>query len=331
MSLQSRGRQPRALVGFNRSDPGAPLQPARRRLISLLAGAAALWPVSGYADRLGERRTLHLGVVGERVNQPDYVLAQYQPLLDYLRRELAPQGIALGELQIAENLAELAGFVRAGKVDVILESLISTFRINAGEALVRPVLAAWRKGQRETRTLFFVRQNSQIKQLRDLAGKTLALESTRSTTAYALPRIVLRQHGLDVQPLGSSHGGPHSVRCVLANAELNQAYWVDRGQADAAAFNTEDWDALPIGLRQELRVIHSTDPILRWLLSARIGLSSVALAAVQAALLDMSASAEGLRVLQQIGRIRRFDRLSADDLASIKHWRDVAARSEFGE
>lgn len=305
---------------------------AGRRLIRLFAiTCALLWPALACANTEGERRTLHLGVISERIDQPDYTLAQYAPLLDYLRRQLDPQGVAVGELYIASDISELTGFIRTGKVDIIFESLITTFRVNTGGALVQPSLAAWRKERRETRTVFFVRQASRIKRLRDLAGKTLALASPRSTTAYALPKIVLRQQGFDVQALGTRRGGADSVRYVLAAAETNQAYWVDRGRADVGAFSTEDWEELPKGLRQRLSVIHTTEPIVHWLLSARSGLSSAVLEAVQTALLTMHASSEGIQALQQAGRIRRFDRLSRDDLASIRDWRAVAARSRFGE
>lgn len=306
----------------------------RRRLI-LLAGASAMWPLPMFADDTdagdNKRHTLHLGVVSERAKQPDYVLEQYAPFLDCLRRQLLPKGIVLGELRVARDLAELAGFIRSGTVDIILESMMSIFRINADGVPVEPALAAWRKGRRETSTVFFVRQNSQIKHLRDLAGKSLALESPRSTTAYTLPKIVLRQNGLLVEQLGTRHERTNSVRYVLAESETNQAYWVDRGRADAGAFNTEDWEGLPKTLRQELRIIHATDPILRWMLSARTGLPSKVLAAVETALLGMHESVEGASALQQAGRIRRFDRLSREDLASIDSWRLVATRWKFGE
>jgi phosphonate transport system substrate-binding protein len=308
--------------------------PVRRRLLIFLAGMGVVWPTLASATNeanLPERPTLHLGVVSERANQPDYVLTQYAPFLEYLRSELDLQGIALGELRIAGDLAQLAQLIRTRKVDFILESMMSNFRINADRALVEPSLAAWRKGRRETRTVFFVRQSSRIQHLRDLAGKTLALESPRSTTAYALPKIVLRQQGMDVQLMGNGKGGPKSVRYVLAVTESNQAYWVDRGQAEAGAFNTEDWEGLPTALRQELRIIHTTAPILRWLLSSRIGLPAAHNEAVQRVLLNMHDNPAGLQALQQAGRIRRFDPLSADDKTSIKDWRLAAARARFGE
>jgi len=307
------------------------MRSGRRRLLRLLAAACALWPLVAGAGNEGERPMLHLGVISERVDQPDYMLAQYAPLLDYLRRQLDPQGFAVGELCIAADIPELVRFIRAGKVDIVFESLITTFRINAAGASLQPSLAAWRKERRETRTVFFVRQASPIKRLRDLAGKTLVLASSRSTTAYALPKIVLRRQGLDVQPLGALRGGLDRVRYVLSAAEANQAYWVDRGRADAGAFNTEDWEELPSGLRQRLSIIYTSEPILHWLLSARTGLPSAALEAVQKALLNMPASSDGLQALQRAGRIRRFDRLDGGDLASIRNWRAATARSGFGE
>jgi phosphonate transport system substrate-binding protein len=307
----------------------AAISTKRRRLIVALAGAGALF--SSLAGAGNERRPLHLGVVSERVNQPDYMLAQYVPLLNHLRSQLAPQGIAVGDLLIAKDISELTSLLSAGKVDVILESLISTFRVNSRRELVKPLLAGWRKGRRETRSVFITRQNSRITQISNLAGKTLALESPRSTTAYALPRIVLRQHGLDVQPLGTSKGDKNSVRYVLATAEINQAYWVDRGQADAAAFNTEDREALPAGLRKQLQIIHTTEPILSWLLSTRTGLASPLLSSVQAAFLNMHTHSAGALALQGAGHIRQFDRLNPEDLASIAHWRTVAAQAGFGE
>ncbi|MFZ4535023.1 phosphate/phosphite/phosphonate ABC transporter substrate-binding protein [Propionivibrio sp.] len=303
----------------------------KRRLILLLAATSPLNPALAWADNATERYTLHLGVVNERANQPDYVLAQYAPLLDYLRRQLNPKGIAVGELRIAKDIAELAGLIRTGKVDFILESMLSTFRINASRILVEPSLAAWRKGRRETSTVFFVRQSSHIKQLRDLAGRTLALESPRSTTAYALPKIVLRQHGLVVEPVSASNGGSKSVRYVLADSEANQAYWVDRGRADAGAFNSGDWEQLPTGLRQGLRIIHTTETILRWLMSVRTQLQPSVLQPLETALLEMHSSTEGIMALQQAENISRFDRLNGEDLLSLQNWRAIATPLRFGE
>ena len=303
----------------------------KRRQLMLLAGTTALPALMAFADENVAPSLLHLGVISDRENQPDHVLMQYSPLLDHLRQTLEAKGIAVGELRIARNTAELARFVRNRQVDIVIESMMATFRINAAEPLIKPALAAWRKGRRETRSVFFVRQNSPIKHLGELAGKTLALDSPRSTTAYTLPRIVLRQHGLVTEALATDRNAAKSVRFVLANAEINQACQVDRGRVDAAAFDTESWDELPKGLRQELRIIHTTEPILHWLLSVRTGLPPPALAAIHTAVLDLHASDEGTQALQKAGRIRRFDRLETGDLASIEKWHAMAMKSGFGE
>ena len=211
----------------------------KRRQLMLLAGTTALPALMAFADENVAPSLLHLGVISDRENQPDHVLMQYSPLLDHLRQTLEAKGIAVGELRIARNTAELARFVRNRQVDIVIESMMATFRINAAEPLIKPALAAWRKGRRETRSVFFVRQNSPIKHLGELAGKTLALDSPRSTTAYTLPRIVLRQHGLVTEALATDRNAAKSVRFVLANAEINQACQVDRGRVDGCGRGEE--------------------------------------------------------------------------------------------
>jgi phosphonate transport system substrate-binding protein len=297
----------------------------------MLAGAAALRPLLAWSGAGVERPIVHLGVISERNNQPDFVLAKYTPLVEHLRRQLEAKGIAVGELRIARDIAELERLIRMRQVDLVLEGVLSSFRLNSHKKLVEPVLAAWRKGRRETSTVFFVRRNSNIAQLGDLAGKILALESPRSTTAYALPKIVLRQRGLRVEALDSQPPAANAVRYVLAESEENQAYWVDSGRADAGAFNTGDWEELPEVLSLGLRIIHTSEPILRWLLSMRLGIRAAVREPVLTAFLEMHASSEGVQALQAASRIRQFDALGPEDRASLAHWQALALRTRFGE
>lgn len=305
---------------------------ARRLLaglsVSLLVALAVLLvpPSVAFADP-----AFRLAVISERAGQPEFVVSQYAGLLTVLRRELATRGIEVAELTIARDVAEMRALLAAGRVDAVLESLLTSLRIDRAGTLLDPTLAAWRKGRRETRTFFFVRNDSPVRSLADLAGRRLALESPRSTTAYALPRMVLRQHGLRVVADDDAQRLPGAVRCVLVGAEINQAYWVARGRADAGAFNAEDWEMLPVPLRGELRVIHETDSILRWIWSFRRGLAPGTRQAVEAALLRLHLDSAGARVLGEAGQIRRFDRIDADDARRIEAWRRSARAHGFGD
>jgi phosphonate transport system substrate-binding protein len=126
-------------------------------------------------------------------------------------------------------------------------------------------------------------------------------------------------------------GDRDAVRFVFAGSEENQAYWVAHGRADAAAFNTEDWADLPAKLREELRMVHTTDPILRWLLSFHRKTAPLVRRTVAEELLAMNNGPAGLEILRQARGIRKFERPAAADEEAIARWREIAQRVNFGQ
>jgi phosphonate transport system substrate-binding protein len=202
----------------------------------------------------------------------------------------------------------------------MVEGVLPSLSVRERTRRIEPGLLAWRKGQRQYYTVFFVRRDSGIEDLDELVGKTLAFESQRSTSAYFIPRATLIARGL---PLASGPGveGPEdTVSYVFAGSELNQIYWVQRGQVDAAAFNDGDWDRVPPGIKNELRIIHRSEPILRWLVSFDRDLDPRLRHEVSEALLEAAQDETGRAALQAASRIARFETLTADDRANLAHW-----------
>jgi phosphonate transport system substrate-binding protein len=282
------------------------------------------------SSSLAAATELRIGVVSERLNQPDYVISQYQSLLDLLRQRLLADGIHVSELVVAKDLADMAAKIRRREVDMVLESLFPMLWLETQGVILEPALAGWRKGRRESRSVFFVAQGSDIRSLADLGRKTLALETPRSTTAYALPKSVLREAGFRVVPRDEMRGDVREVGYVLAGDEVNEAYWVAHGKADAGAFNSEDWDGLPDNLRRQLKIIHTTAPILRWLVAYRARLPYEVRERVNAELLALETTPEGVRALASMRGTLRFDVLSPQDIEAIRRWRQIGRKSGFG-
>jgi phosphonate transport system substrate-binding protein len=282
------------------------------------------------SSSLAAATELRIGVVSERLNQPDYVISQYQSLLDLLRQRLLADGIHVSELVVAKDLADMAAKIRRREVDMVLESLFPMLWLETQGVILEPALAGWRKGRRESRSVFFVAQGSDIRSLADLGRKTLALETPRSTTAYALPKSVLREAGFRVMPRDETRGDAREIGYVLAGDEVNEAYWVAHGKADAGAFNSEDWDGLPDKLRQQLKIIHTTAPILRWLVAYRARLPYEVRERVNAELLALETTPEGVRALASMRGTLRFDVLSPQDIEAIRRWRQIGRKSGFG-
>jgi phosphonate transport system substrate-binding protein len=159
--------------------------------------------------------------------------------------------------------------------------------------------------------------------LDDLLGRTLAFEAPRSTSAYYVPSAALLRLGLPLVPRETAALKPDAVNYVFAGSELNQAYWVQRGEVDAGVFNDGDWRRTPASLRRELRIIHRTRPLLRWLFSLRTGLAPRVRNAVLGAMTHMHDNPQGRQALQAAARIARFEPLTADDRADLADWRPL--------
>lgn len=273
---------------------------------------------------------LRIGVVSERANQPDYVIAQYQELIALLRLRLLGKGVNVGELVVAKDLPDMAAKLRRSEVDVVMESLFSQLWLEQQGVLLDISLAGWRRGRRESRSVFFVAQDSDVRKLSDLGGKTLVLETPRSTTAYALPKMVLADAGFRVIPREEAKGGRREIGYLLAGDEINEAYWVAHAKADVGAFSTEDWEEVPENLRRQLKVIHTTAPVLRWLVAYRSRFPLDVREHLNHELTNLDASVDGQKALAAMRRTTRFDLLTAQDLAVVQQWRRIGSKSRFG-
>ncbi len=283
-----------------------------------LALALTLAPVPPVAAQ--ERAPLRLGVVAEAANEPDRMLAVYGEMLSRLRERLAPSGADVGELVIARDLDDLSQRLAHGEVEFVIETVFPTLVLQERSRALDPALVLVRRGQREYRTVFFTKEDSPIRRLADLRGRTLVLQVARSTSAFALPRAELERAGLPLVSADEPTIAGTDVRYVLALAEINQAVWVLHGRGDAGAFNEGDWAALPERIRAPLRVFHETPPIVRGLLSFRAGLEPRLRRLAEEALVGLDDDERGRAALARATGITRFEPLTAADRQGLRRW-----------
>ncbi|MFD2113012.1 phosphate/phosphite/phosphonate ABC transporter substrate-binding protein [Thiorhodococcus fuscus] len=266
-----------------------------------------------------------MGVVSERPEYPELTLEQYQPFHRYLSERLEAKKVAVGKLGIAAHLSDMRQRIERGEVDLLLESLISTLTLERQTNRIHPELLVWRKGQRQYRTLFFARKDSPIRQLTDLRGKHLVFESERSTSAFFIPLITLETAGVELIPTQTDPIREQASSYAFAGSELNQAYWVQRGKAEAGAFNDGDWKRTPDSIRKDLRIFHTTPPILRYIASYRDGIPPETRDATTRILVEMSDTETGRAALAKASHITRIEPLTDTDRAQIEHWRQTLA------
>jgi phosphonate transport system substrate-binding protein len=266
---------------------------------------------------------LRLGVIAEEQNEPDRMLKAYGEMVARLRERLAPAKVSVGDLVIARDLDDLSQRLARGDVDMVVETVFPTLVLQARSRSLDPALVVVRRGQRAYRSVFFTRREAPYRSLGDLRGRTLVLQALRSTSAFALPRAELARADITLVPSDDPRASRENVRYVLAGAEINQAIWVLQGKGDAGAFNEGDWAALPEKVRSQLRVFHETRPILRGLLSFRVGLGARARKATEDVLLALDGDEAGKAALARASGVTRFERLSAADRRELGGWAPI--------
>lgn len=270
--------------------------------------------------------TARFGVIAEKPTEPDRMFTVFSPLLVELRQRLAPAGIGVAELVIARDLDDLSQRLAQQQVDFVLESVFPMLTLRERSRSLEPALLVVRHGQRDYRSVFFTRQESPIRSLRDLRGRTLVLQAVRSTSAFALPRAELVRAGLRLVAADDAAADAEAVRYVLALAELNQAVWVLHEKGDAGAFNEGDWQAMPERIRARLRIFERSRPIQRGLIAFRSGLAPATRRAIEGVMLALHRDEAGLAALTHAS-VTRFERLEPAERDAVLAWGPVLLSS----
>ena len=266
--------------------------------------------------------TARFGVIAEQPTEPDRMFTVFSPLLVELRQRLAPAGIGVAELVIARDLDDLSQRLAQKQVDFVLESVFPMLTLRERSRSLEPALLVVRHGQRDYRSVFFTRQESPIRSLRDLRGRTLVLQAVRSTSAFALPRAELVRAGLRLVAADDAAADPEAVRYVLALAEVNQAVWVLHEKGDAGAFNEGDWQAMPERIRARLRIFERSRPIQRGLIAFRSSLAPATRRAIEGVMLSLHRDEAGLAALRHAS-VTRFERLEPAERDAVLAWGPV--------
>lgn len=278
------------------------------------------------ADDGNNIETSGMIVLGRVSNNP----RKHYAALDALGRYLVEHcdWIDRHETVLASDNEEMIDFLGAGKVHLVSESAFSSILYEQA-ANARIFLRQWKGGRATYQAFFFARKDSDIRQIKDLAGKLIAFEDAGSTSGYFVPKATIVAQDLTLKfadvPRRST-----DVGYLFADSEVNIVAWVARQRVDAGVTSDVHWDdesRAPSGLKRELRIFHRTPDIIRSVMVAGPGLDDERLEQVSDILLGMHDSAAGRDVLKKFYKTTRFDRLVGDAKASLDHVRMLFERA----
>ena len=167
-----------------------------------------------------------------------------------------------GRILMARDTQQMTSYLRRGRVDWVTETSGTGMQLQR-RAGAKPLLLTERDGVNRYHSVFFARSDSGINSLADLQGRSIAFQSTGSTSAYIVPAAALLDQGLQLEILLSpmDRPTPDSVGYVFARSELNIAAWVHKRLVDAGVFSSLDWAdvrRMPPAFRQDMKIIHET-------------------------------------------------------------------------
>ena len=227
------------------------MRPLPTRLLSCLFGLLAGLAACATAQA-GESHVLVLGRISD---DPKAHYEQLKPLLDYVVPRMADVGITEGRILMARDLQQMGSYLRRGRVDWVTETSANAMRLQA-RAGAQPLLLTERDGAGSYSTVVFVRSDSDIGNLDELRGRSVAFQNTASTSAYVVPAMQLLERGLPLQILLSpmDRPDPRSVGYVFARSELNIATWVHQSPPYPRALEMVR-DDLDARIRERLREV----------------------------------------------------------------------------
>ena len=231
----------------------------KRSMLAFFIGlvACVCCPAASAEDVVLEFR---IGLIGA---DPGQLLHDFDPFVHYLRSSLRRSGIRNVTVFVAKDLDQMRAWIQKGKLDFILTTAFPILKMERHEMV--PAVVALHGAAREESAVFFVREQSSLRDLSDLRGKTVIFGTPSSTAAYAMAIAELKKNELSMSRSTDRGVRGDAIRYRFAGEAINQAVQVIRSGADAGVFSSSDWEKLSPKAQSRLRIIHRTAPIIRLL------------------------------------------------------------------
>jgi phosphonate transport system substrate-binding protein len=174
--------------------------PQVNRLIqlSLCLLLALTAPATGArAETAADKPVVRFGVI-PRYN-PMIMYRSYQPLMDYLT-ESTPYRF---ELKLSRDYTEAVRFLQQGETHITSLGDVTYVEARQGFGAVPILKPLNSQGQAFYTSIIIVREDSPIRKMADLKGKSFAFSSYHSTSGNLIPRYYLLKHGISLFDLGS--------------------------------------------------------------------------------------------------------------------------------
>ena len=290
-------------------------------LLVLAPLAEAQVPAVAATPTAGGENDASVLVLGRVSDDPKAHYDQLKPLLDYVVPRMASVGIRSGRILMAKDLQQMASYLRRGRVDWVNETAGNAALLER-RGVAQSFLVTEREGATRYHSVFFVRRDSPVRSLKDLAGRSVAFQNPYSTSAYYLPAAQLLDQGMTLELLLSpmDKPSPDAVGYLFARTELNITTWVHKRLVDAGVFSNLDWSnprRMPPSFMQDFRVVGRSAEVPRALMLTRHGMDPKVEARLREVLMEASTDPDAGEVLRRFIDTSRFVPITDDDRRAL--------------
>lgn len=270
-------------------------------LAGLVIGALVLPPLAA-AQGKGRGAALNFGHI--TVEDPAAISIKYTPLLDLVAATIG-RDIRLVQKSSYEGLQ--AAFV-AGEVDFGILNCFSYLKLRR-EYGITPICRRVVNNRSTYQCYLIVRHDSPIRSYADLRGKVIAFSDPSSTSGAILPRLMLRQNGIDPEQ--------DPARIIFVGKHDSAFFAILNWSADAAAVASHLFDATDAAIRNKIRILDQSIPVPLGPLVVRNTLPPDLKARLQAAFIGLDRTDAGRQVLQQ-AEVNRYEETSDADFDAVR-------------
>lgn len=238
----------------------------------------------------------------------DKLVESVEPLAEMLTKEL---GVKVEGFTAANYVGVVEG-LGSGKVDFGLIPPFAYVLANQESDAEVILTAINNKGEAKYRSQFIVRKDSGIKSFEEIKGKKLAFVDPSSTSGYLFPGAHLINEGIDIEKdIEYMYSGGHDKSLqLLLNGDVDVvSTFVDVRDRYKEEFPTA---------MEETEILGYTEYIPNISVTTRGDMDKELQEKIQAALLKVSKSEEGGKLLQELFNIYGFEKATDADYEIIR-------------
>jgi len=238
---------------------------------------------------------------------PQEMLRIYTPFADYLTKEI---GIPVKFTPVVDYAATVEGLA-ANRLEMVWYGGLTSVQAARQAKGARRIIM--RKEDAEFKSHFITRNDTGVKRLSDLKGKTFAFGSVSSTSGHLMPRYFLLKNGINPEKDFSkfSFSGAHDAT----------AAWVEAGQVQAGALNFLVWDKLVETKKVDLGkvgIFWTTPPYVDYVWTVRAGVDKATVDKIVKAFLKLDYNKPADKKLLDLHRTKGYIPAKDEDWKAIE-------------